>query len=541
MDTSEHPGLLVVTAGPTAQVSVDTGLLAGIGDSDRDIRMFLGIPYAAPPIGEARWRPPMPCAPWEGLRDAHRFAANSLQPPLPENSLYFGGEHEFSEDCLYLNVWTGLEGDVDRPVLVWLHFGAYQYGSGSNPSFDGSALAAAGVTVVTVNHRLGRFGFLAHPDLTAESGYGGSGNYGLMDQIAALEWVQRNITAFGGDPANVTLCGVSAGGNSVHNLRCSPLARGLFSKVIAQSAPGVAPAVDGYGHPAYPSTLAAGEQAGMELADLLGVSSIEEMRRLPADAIMEAQLPRTAGAWAFGLVPGAGISLHLFDTGYPVVDGHVLPETPLDAYASGAMIDVPMITGNVGNEASGLPYLPTLSAYRDYVSSTFESRADEVLRLYPAATDDEARIASGELLADEIFVWSNWTAARLQRRHLKSPAWYYRFLRRPPIPAGAQIVEASYAGAFHTADVMYAFGNLDTWAWRFTAEDHHLSERMMRAWIAFLRTGNPCSPGDEAWPPLGPRTTPVKVWDTEASPAAGGPAADRMTFWDSKHDIAGAL
>ncbi|WP_236787616.1 carboxylesterase/lipase family protein [Amycolatopsis sp. GM8] len=519
----------------TPVVTVETGDLEGL-PKPSGVRAFLGVPYAAPPVGALRWRPPQPAEPWTGRRAAQEFGPASQQFPPPANSLYYGGETRFSEDCLYLNVWTGPEGQTGRPVMVWLHFGAYQLGSAGNPMYDGAALAAEGVTVVSVNHRLGRLGFLAHPDLTAESGYGGSGNYGLMDQIAALQWVQRNVAAFGGDAENVTLFGVSAGGHSVHNLRCSPLSAGLFHKVIAQSAPGVAPALDGFGHPANPSTLAAGEQAGVEVARLLGVSSIEEMRGLPAEQIMAAPLPRTEGPWSFALFPGATISLHIFDSGYPVIDGHVLPRDPLSAFLAGEVADVPMIAGNAGNEASGLPYLDTLGAYRDYVGETFGERAAEVLALYPAATDEQARQASWDLIADQVFVWSTWTAARIQSSRLSAPAWYYRFLRRPPIPSDADLVERDFAGAFHGGEVPYVFGTFDAWKWDWTDEDRALSAALMHAWVDFARDGDP-----GAWPALGDGALPVMAWDVEPDVGDHVPDPARMAFWDRYHGVADEL
>lgn len=522
-------------AAPT--VVVEGGELEGLRRPG-GVRAFLGVPYAAPPVGDLRWRPPHPVVPWTAKRCAKQFGPSSLQFAPPAESLYSGGESTFSEDCLCLNIWTGSPQDTNRPVMVWLHFGAYQFGSASNPLYDGSALAAAGVTVVSVNHRLGRMGFLAHPDLSAESGHGGSGNYGLLDQIAALEWVQRNIAALGGDPANVTLFGVSAGGNSVHNLRCSPLARGLFSKVIAQSAPGFASAIDGFGHPANPSTLAAGERAGSELADQLNASGIAEMRNLPAESIIGVQLPRSAGVWCFDLIPGSAISLHVFDSGYPVIDGHVLPQPPLDAYLSGEVIDVPMIAGNAGNESSGLPYLESVDHYLDYVQNTFGEHAGEVRRLYPASTAPQARQASWDLLADQIFVWSTWTSARVQSQALTSPAWYYRFLRKPPIPTEAHVIERDYAGAFHGAEVSYVFGNLGVHQWNWTEEDRTLAVQIQQAWVDFARTGNPTASTEIDWPCLSSESGPVKIWDIEPRLDTHGPAPERMAFWDNYHGVA---
>ncbi|MER5674228.1 carboxylesterase/lipase family protein [Pseudonocardia alni] len=520
----------------TPVVAVDSGELAGLTCAD-GVRAFLGVPYAAPPVGDLRWRPPHPVVGWTGTRTAQEHAPAAPQFPPPANSLYSGGEQEFSENCLHLNVWTGAEGDAGRPVMVWLHFGAYQFGSAGNPMYDGAALAASGVTVVSVNHRLGRLGFLAHPELTAESGYGGSGNYGLMDQIAALEWVRRNIATFGGDPRNVTLFGVSAGGNSVHNLRSSPLAAGLFHKVIVESAPGLAPALDGPGHPANPGTLAAAEKAGTELAALLGAPTLAELRALPVEQLMAAQLPRAAGRWSFDLVPGAEIGLALFDTGYPVVDGHVLPKDPLAAFLAGEVADVPMLAGNAANEASGLPYVGSLAAYRADVEEAFGEHAAHVLELYPATTDAEARTASWALLGDQVFVWSTWTAARLHQRRLTSPVHYFRFLRRPPIPADADLIERDYAAAFHGAEVPYVFGTLDAWDWDWTDADRALSRRLQQVWIDFARTGDPTASGSVDWPTLAGGVLGI---DIEPGPGAP-PDPARMAFWDRYHGVAGEL
>ncbi|KAH6988565.1 para-nitrobenzyl esterase [Ilyonectria destructans] len=527
--------MLNTSAGPNMpNVSVDSGELKGL-ILPNGLRRFLGVPYAEPPVGDLRWRPPQPVSPWTNHRSALDYGPSSMQKPPLATSIYSGGETNFSEDCLYLNVWTGSAEDTGRPVIVWLHFGAHQFGSASNTQYDGAALAAEGITVVSINWRLGRFGFLAHPDLTAESGYGGSGNYGLMDQIAALQWIQRNIAVFGGDPANVTLAGVSAGGNSVHALRASPLAKGLFSKVIAMSGSGVAPPADGHGHPGNLSTLAAAEQAGTELAEILGSPSIAKMRKLPAETIMAAKLPRMKGCWSFDIIPGAKISLHVFDTGYPIVDGHVMKQTPLQAFLSGTVIDTPMLASNTGNEASGLPHIKTVTEYQAYVTKTFPSHAENILKLYPASTDNEARFASWDLIQDQIFVWSTWTAARLQSRMLKSPVWYSRFLRAPPIAIGS--AEREYAGAFHAADVMYAFGNIDKRPWGWTDHDRTLSAALMRTWINFARTGNPNVEGEVSWPQLELGSKTVKIWDIEPRMELNGPAPDRMAFWDAHHGI----
>lgn len=512
-------------------IDTDSGVLAGESLEGRSVRRFRGVSYAAAPVGELRWRAPQPVQPWTGTRKALEFGPSSLQAPPPDSSLYSGGERDFSEDCLNLNVWTGAPGDTGRPVLVWLHFGAYQFGSASNPIYDGEALAEAGVTVVSVNSRLGRLGFLAHPELSKESGVGASGNYGLMDQIAALQWVQNNIAAFGGDVTNVTLAGVSAGANSVHLLRAAPAAKGLFHKAIALSGPGVSKTLDGFGHPANAQTLAAGEQAGVEIAALVGATSVAELRALPVERLLEPQLPRTAGEWSFDLVPGAKVSMHIFDGGYPVVDGHVLPQSALDAYARGEVHDIPMIVGNTGNEASGLPYIATLAEYESYLDDTFGSDADEARALYPASDDAAAQRSSWELIADAVFVHSTWTAARLHQARLESPVWHHRFLRVPPIPSTADVIEREYAGAFHSADVLYGFGTFRSKDWGWTPADAELSDLVQASWLSFLRRGEPTDGGRIDWPRFENGRPTSKIWD---APERVGDVSqpERMAFWD---------
>jgi para-nitrobenzyl esterase len=514
----------------TRLVEVETGRLRGVPGPDGITASYLGVPYAAPPVGELRWRPPQPAKPWTGVRDASTFGPASRQPIMPSQSIYFGGESDFSEDCLYLNVWTGSQNPGSRPVMVWLHPGAYQFGSGANPLYNGTALARAGITLVTLNHRLGRLGFFTHPLLSAESGQG-SGNYGLMDIVAALEWIQRNIAKFGGNPGNVTLFGVSAGGNSVHTLRACPSARGLFHRGIAQSGPGFGPVLSGLGHAAAPQTLAAGEQAGEEVADRLGIASLDQLRSLPAADLEGVVLPRAIGPWRFKLLPGASVSTHVFDSGYPVVDGHFLPETPQAAHAHGRQLDIPMIIGHAGNEASGLPYLTTLEDYDTFAREEFGEFADEFLSLYPAGSDDQVQQATWDLEADRTFIWSSWTAARAQRTAGTAPVFYYRFDREPPIPQNAGIIEASYARAFHTGEVPYVFGNLDVRDWPWSTGDRDLATAISRAWQSFAATGDPNVSGVTEWPVLEESAPSALLWDVK--PTVGFPVnAERMELLD---------
>ncbi|KAI1322635.1 alpha/beta-hydrolase [Xylariaceae sp. FL0255] len=531
-------------------VVVESGSISGI-NRPNGTRAFLGVPFAAPPVGDLRWCPPERPHPWTGIRRCHKFGPSCPQVPAPSNSLFFGGETNFSEDCLYLNIYTGPDAEngntkattTGRSVLVWLHYGAFVMGSGSSPMHEGGILAGDGITVVTVNYRLGRLGFLAHPQLTKESGSkAASGNYALMDQIAALEWVQRNIKAFGGDPNNVTVGGVSAGGASTHMLRSSPLAKGLFHKIICESGPGVARAIDGPGHISVCSTLAAAEKAGEELMGILGVESITEMRKLPAEKILPAPLSHMKGPWRSNLRPGS-TSLSIYDTRNPIVDGYVLPESPCEALISRRAIDVPMITGHVAQDGTALPQLFTVVEYESFLKETFgEDGAAEALRLFPAKTDAEVPDATRRLLAEQIFVWPTWTAARLQARYLDAPVWYYRFNRAPPIPSTADIAEKDYARAFHLAGVMYAFGNLDSWDWDWTDADRELSKQIRESWVQFMLTGRPSN----SWPglELEKGLELIRIWDCNAkekNETLGTLAADVTEFWDRYYGLEGMV
>ncbi|MGE0216363.1 carboxylesterase/lipase family protein [Mycolicibacterium sp.] len=520
-----------------AHVTVTNGRLAGTLSPDGRVRTFLGVPYAAPPVGELRWRPPHPVPRWSGVRSATHYPPSAVQPRVAANSLYCGGEREFSEDCLYVNVWTGPADHSARPVMVWFHFGAFQFGSASNPLYDGETLAREGVTVVGVNYRLNRFGFFAHPALSAESDHGVSGNYGMLDQIAALQWVRDNIEAFGGDPTCVTIMGVSAGGHSVHNLRASDLAAGLFHRAVAQSGPGVAPVLDGPGHAASPQSLAAGEQAGSEVAALLGVRTAAQLRAVPAEELAAVMLPRFTGPWLSDSLPGVSTSMHVFDSAYPVVDGYVLRESPLAAYRSGRAHDVPMIVGNTGNEGSGLPYLTTVADYRAYLHAEYPQLADRLLDLYPAASDADVPSASRALEADRVFVWSSWTAARLQARLDRSPVWHYVFLRQPPISTHSDVAEKAYAGAFHGAELPYLFGTHHVWDWAWTPADHTLGRQVRAAWLSFAASGDPMGQPDRTpvlpwWPRFAENETTTLAWDLPTSGVAEVVSRERMAMLD---------
>jgi para-nitrobenzyl esterase len=465
---------------------------------------FLGIPYAAPPVEELRWRPPQPFPAWEGTRDANRHGPVSLQPLPLSHSLYWPGSSEQSEDCLSLNIWTeAKDGGERRPVMVWFHLGAFLFGSSSWTTaegklmFDGENLSREAVVVVTVNYRLGRFGFMAHPWLSQESEHGVSGNYGFLDQVAALEWIKDNIASFGGDPGNVTIFGVSAGSASCSLHMASPLSRGLFHRVIAGSGGFMSAAAQSSGVFDRLLDLTSAEARGLVVTDLLGVKNVEELRALPAAAIISAYPEAEAGPWHMQAV-GAHIGEGASDTCYPVVDGHALPDAPGAIIRAGRHNDVPLITGSTLDDRSGLPSIESLSAYDTYLKADMGGLAQDASRAWPAKTDSEASRSSGDLLADRVFGWNNWTWAKLACDHGSQPVYYYDWAFEPPIPEDRYL--PGERGATHAAEMPYIFGNLSVYDWAWRETDREMSRRIMRYWVNFAHNGNPNGDGVEDWP-----------------------------------------
>jgi para-nitrobenzyl esterase len=487
---------------------------------------FLGIPYAAPPVGELRWRPPHDPLPWQGSRAADRFSPVAMQFAPAPNSLYHPGALPQSEDCLTLNVWTGAEDrSARRPVMVWFHLGAFMFGSSSNTTapdgkhlFDGSALAALGVVVVTVNYRLGRLGFLAHPLLTAASEHRASGNYGFMDQVAALRWVRDNIAEFGGDPDNVTIFGVSAGSASCSMHMASPLSRGLFHRAIAGSGGFMGPKSADSGLFDRLLDLPSAERRGMQVSEALGVATLDGLRALPAEAIMAAPIHMEPGPWymeSIGGLVGEGAA----DTSYPIVDGHALPDSPGAIIGAGRHNDVPLLTGSTLDDRSGLPRIENLADYEAYLREDMADLADAALRAWPASDDGSAARASGDLLADRVFGWQNWTWANLAARHGSRPVFYYDWAYAPPIPDG-RYIESGF-GAVHAAEMPYVFRNLGAYDWAWTEADETIADRISRYWVNFASSGDPNGEGLPAWPRFeGEEGAAMRLGE---SPAPGSP------------------
>lgn len=440
-------------------VRVEQGLLSGVAGAKPEVRVFKGVPFAEPPVGQLRWRAPKSAAHWEGVRHADHFSSICMQ--RRSNNPTVEAQPPASEDCLYLNVYTPAKSASDKlPVMVWIHGGSLTSGAGS--IYDGEELARQGVVVVTINYRLGVFGFFAHPELTKESEHKASGNYGVLDQVAALEWVHKNIAAFGGDVKRVTIFGESAGAWSVNFLMASPLAHGLFQRAIAESGGQFAPM----------KKLADAEQAGVKFASASGDTSLGRLRARSTDDLQKA----------------GGFS-------GPNVDGWLLPEDVYTIFAKGKQNDVPLLIGSNADE--GTMFMPTTTvaeSVREQARHRFGSYASDFLKLYPFLTDGEARKAQGDLIRDEYFGWEMRTWARLENRTGKSKVYLYYFSRVPPGPAGGRM------GAYHSAEIAYVFRHTRDAKRPWEEVDHKLSDAMSSYWVNFATTGDPNGKGLLKWP-----------------------------------------
>ncbi len=442
----------------TPIIRTDAGPVTGLTSSDGSLYIFKGIPFAAAPVGKLRWKAPQPVSPWKDVRRCDTFSASPMQAaPMPFSMWseeFLIRKEPISEDCLYLNVWTSALGSGKKlPVLVWIYGGGFMSGGSNVPIYDGEAMARKGIVFVSFNYRVGIFGFFAHPDLTKESSYHASGNYGIMDQIAALQWVQKNITAFGGDPNNVTIAGQSAGSMSVNCLVASPLARGLFIKAIAES---------GASFTNNNPTLQQAEVDGIRTVQQLHVASIDELRNQPAEELMKV----TQGFHS------------------PVIDGYVLPHSIATIFASGKENKITLLTG--WNENEGLLFGPVKDAAafaKD--ADTYGSDAKIFLTYYPATNDSVAGVSQQNLSRDVIFGVQNYTWANIASTQ-GSKVYVYRFTRKVP-----GIGQYAKYGAFHTGEVPYAYDNLRFVNRPWQQVDHTLSAVMSSYWANFIKTGNP--------------------------------------------------
>ena len=496
MKKALFPFILLLISLPHALIhaqSVETtiGNLEGMTTS-RGIQAFKGIPYAKPPVRDRRWKPPEPAGEWAGIRQADRFGLRCMQPRSFGDMIFRSAG--MSEDCLYLNVWTPSTNPAEeRPVFVYFYGGGFLAGDGSEPRYDGESMALEGIVVVTVNYRLGVFGFMAHPELTAESPEEASGNYGLLDQALALRWVQENIRTFGGDPEQVTIGGESAGSMSVSAHMASPRSKNRFARAIGESG-----SVLGYFTPSF---LTEAEKQGVRFMKQVGAESLSEMRGLSSTRLLE---------WA------SKPSAPYFDV---TIDGYFLVRPPVQTYTNGKQATVPLMVGWNSEEGSYRSILddkpPIPEVYEAAVREIYGEQADRALELYPADTWEEVIQVGTALASDRFMGYSTWKWGDLHQR-TEEPVYRYFYTHpRPPmipgrgnnVPGLAGPVDESQPlpprGAVHSAEIEYALGNLEAnaiYAW--TSVDHTVSAYMKSYFANFIKTGNPNGEALPFWPAM---------------------------------------
>lgn len=482
------------------QAKTANGVVQGIIEKS-GIRAFKGIPFAAPPIGDLRWKEPQPVKNWSGVKQTDKFGPRAMQRAI-FGDMNFRSDG-VSEDCLYLNVWTPAKSEKEKlPVLVYFYGGGFMAGDGSEPRYDGESMAQQGIVSVTVNYRLGVFGFMAHPELSKENTKGASGNYGLLDQTAALKWVQKNIAAFGGDPKKVTIAGESAGSYSVSAQMASPLSRNLMSAAIGESGSLLSL------QPSY--TLAQAEQDGVKFATSLGVNSLAALRALPAEQVLEATAK--PGTPRFSAI----------------VDGYFFPKSPASIFEAGEQAKVPLLAGWNSEESGARSILgqeaPTLENFEKAVQKIYGDKAPEILKLYSGKTEDEILQAATDLAGDRFIGYSTWKWIDVHSKTSGKPTYRYLYGRpRPamtpemgnatPGLAGGVIRNTEPSaprppaakGAVHSAEIEYALGNLNSnkvYAW--TPDDYKVSKTMQAYFANFIKTGNPNGSGLPKWPVITP-------------------------------------
>ena len=472
------PGIAMMLAASmmaAEQVHIDSGAIEGATSADGTVRIYKGIPYAAPPVGDLRWKPPQPVAAWTGVRQATEFGARCAQGRIYDDMVF--RDKGPSEDCLYLNVWAPLPPPDKKPmpVMVWIHGGGFVAGASSEPRQDGENLAHKGVIVVSMNYRLGVFGFLAHPELTRESDHNASGNYGLRDQVAALQWVHRNIEAFGGNPYNVTIFGESAGSMSVSALLATPLTDQLIEKAIGESGAsfGTLSAV--------PRLIA--ETKGTEFAKQAGAKSLAELRAKSTDEILQVSLKPDPFRFAAD------------------IDGYFLPEPVGSLYKDEMESHVPLLAGWNANEGGADEIFekdkPTAKNFVKRVKALYPLKADEVLKVYPASNDQEAIKSAGDLAGDRFIAYATWKWIEMHLLTSKSPVYRYQFDQAPPQAAGAK---GGSPGAYHSAEIEFVFNVLPSKNLPWRPEDTKLADLMSSYWTNFAKTGDPNGPGLPKWP-----------------------------------------
>ena len=495
-------GILPSAVQAADQVKVTGGVLEGAVGTEPSVRVFRGVPFAAPPVGDLRWKAPQPVPAWKGVRKADEWGTRCMQGPMfgPLRSR----EKAMGEDCLYLNVWTTAKTAKEkRPVLVVFHGGGFAAGSASEGRTDGEWFARQGIVVVAPNHRLGVFGFLAHPELSKESGGRGSGNYGMLDQASALEWVKANVAAFGGDPGNVTVNGESAGSLSVSALMASPLTKHLVHKAIGESGAFFASPTGGMAEKA----LADKEQDGVKFATSVGAGSLADLRAKPADELLAAVMK--TGGWGYS----------------PGVDGYFLPEKVSAIYAAGKQARIPLLAGwnssEMGMAIAMNPQKPTAASFAEQVKKQFGDRAPAALQIYAAANDTEVLQTAADLASDLFISYSTWKWIEVHAQTGQAPIYRYRFDRVLPEANGS-----NRFGASHAVDIEYAFNTLDSKTAAWQPEDRQTALTLATSFANFVKTGNPNGPGVPDWPEFG-KTRQVMYVD---SVSKAGPEQGRARY-----------
>jgi para-nitrobenzyl esterase len=472
--------LLAGAVSLSAQVRTTAGLVEGVSSTDGNVDIFKGIPYAAPPVGPLRWKEPQPLKPWEGVRKAAEFGPRCMQGRIYEDMVFRDAGP--SEDCLYLNVWAPkVKGPEKLPVMVWVYGGGFQAGATSEPRQDGEQLAHKGVIVVSMNYRLGIFGFYSHPELTAESTHFASGNYGLLDQAAALKWVHQNIAAFGGDPNKVTIFGESAGSFSVSALMASPLSKEFVHGAIGESGAF-------FGKTLGAKPLAESQKRDAVFAERLGMRSLKELRAADAERLLDAVL-KNKGEYRFS----------------PNIDGYFMPADAYEIYAKGRQAHVPLMAGwnrDEGNYHGFLADQPVnKETYAAKIRTRFGGSAPEAMKLFPADSEEQLKSSAGFLASTDFIAFGTWKWIETHLKTGGSPVFRYEFDQAPP---GGDGNDGDKVGAFayHSAEIEFVFGTLDSKkgiSWR--PDDYKLSELLATYWTNFAKTGNPNGPGVPAWPP----------------------------------------
>jgi para-nitrobenzyl esterase len=520
-----HPFLLTMTL--TAhlfaadRVKIGNGVLESTSPPVNGVRSFKGIPFAQPPVGDLRWRAPQPATNWSGVRKADEFGPRCMQRTAPGADYWFRS-NGMSEDCLYLNVWTPARSGNERlPVLVYIFGGGFQNGDGSEPRYDGASMASKGIVAVTCNYRLNIFGFFSHPELTAESPRRASGNYGLLDQAAALEWVRKNIAAFGGDPKKLTIAGESAGSISVSALMASPLSRGLISGAIGESGALISTLP--------PRSLADTEEDGRRFAAAAGADSLKSLRAMSAGQLQEA------------MAKGPGMRFR------PNLDGYFLPKLLKDIFAAGEQAKVPLLAGSNTEEQGASAILGRSDAtpenFANAVTKLYGARAAEVLKAYSASTPEQVLQAATDLASARFIGHGTWKWAELHMQTGGKPVYRYMYARPRPKytpldgqaapPAPPRPGPSIPRGAAHSAEIQYAMGNLPLdkrYAWE--PDDFKVSEVLQGYFLNFIKTGNPNGPGLPDWPAY---TSPTfqRMWIDTASRAEAEPERARYLALDA--------